>query len=234
MDKILVVEDDIALSAGLCYQLDTSGYLTVAAYSCQKALNLLKDSPFQLAILDVNLPDGSGFDLCRQVRETQPLLPVIFLTANDLEKDQMKGFDLGADDYITKPFSTRLLLKRISAVLRRSFRQEPTADDKFDDGYLCIDFSAMTAERCGEKVVITPNEYKILRLLTANTGNIVTRRLLLEKLWDCDGNFIDDHTLTVNMARLRGKLEQEGRSYIKTIRGMGYIWTGTDREEVTV
>lgn len=234
MDKILIVEDDIALSAGLCYQLDTSGYLTVASYSCRKALNLIKDSPFDLAILDVNLPDGSGFDLCRQIKETQPLLPVVFLTANDLERDQMTGFDLGADDYITKPFSTNLLLRRISAVLRRSFRQEEAMDNKFDDGYLCIDFSAMTAQRCGEKVAITPNEYKILRLLTANAGNIVTRRLLLEKLWDCDGNFIDDHTLTVNMTRLRGKLEEEGHSYIKTIRGMGYIWTGNSQEEVSV
>lgn len=103
MKKILVVEDDLALSAGLCFELDTCGYLSVAAYNCQKAQQLLKSEHFDLVILDVNLPDGNGFDLCREVKAVIPNLPVIFLTANDLERDELKGFDLGAEDYITKP-----------------------------------------------------------------------------------------------------------------------------------
>ncbi len=224
MSKILVVEDDLTLSAGLCFALDNSGLLTVPAYTCQKARQLLKINQFQLAILDVNLPDGSGFGLCREVKAAAPELPVIFLTANDLEQDQLNGFDLGADDYITKPFSIQILKRRVEAVLRRGASK--SIADGFDDGFLRLDFQALTAVRGGERLAITPNEYKLLRLLTANAGAVVTRRLLLEKLWDSGGNFIDDHTLTVTMNRLRAKIEDAGHTYIQTVRGMGYVWTG--------
>ena len=224
MSKILVVEDDLTLSAGLCFALDNSGLLTVPAYTCQKARHLLKINQFQLAILDVNLPDGSGFGLCREVKAAAPELPVIFLTANDLEQDQLNGFDLGADDYITKPFSIQILKRRVEAVLRRGASK--SIADGFDDGFLRLDFQALTAVRGGERLAITPNEYKLLRLLTANAGAVVTRRLLLEKLWDSGGNFIDDHTLTVTMNRLRAKIEDAGHTYIQTVRGMGYVWMG--------
>ena len=224
MSKILVVEDDLTLSAGRCFALDNSGLLTVPAYTCQKARQLLKINQFQLAILDVNLPDGSGFGLCREVKAAAPELPVIFLTANDLEQDQLNGFDLGADDYITKPFSIQILKRRVEAVLRRGASK--SIADGFDDGFLRLDFQALTAVRGGERLAITPNEYKLLRLLTANAGAVVTRRLLLEKLWDSGGNFIDDHTLTVTMNRLRAKIEDAGHTYIQTVRGMGYVWMG--------
>ena len=222
MAKILVVEDDLALSAGLCFALDSSDCLTVAAYTCQKARQLLKADPFDLVILDVNLPDGSGFDLCREIKLSAPEQPVIFLTANDLERDELTGFDLGADDYITKPFRIQVLKRRVEAVLRRG----TAGSDCFDDGFLRLDFQALTAARNGERLSITPNEYKLLRLLTANAGAVMTRRLLLEKLWDSGGNFIDDHTLTVTMNRLRAKIEDAGHTYIQTVRGMGYVWTG--------
>lgn len=224
MSNILVVEDDLTLSAGLCFALDNSGLLTVPAYTCQKARQLLKINRFQLAILDVNLPDGSGFGLCREIKAAAPELPVIFLTANDLEQDQLNGFDLGADDYITKPFSIQILRRRVEAVLRRGGSK--SIADGFDDGFLRLDFQALTAVRGGERLAITPNEYKLLRLLTANAGAVVTRRLLLEKLWDSGGNFIDDHTLTVTMNRLRAKIEDAGHTYIQTVRGMGYVWMG--------
>lgn len=226
MKKILVVEDDLALSAGLCFELDTCGYLSVAAYNCQKAQQLLKSEHFNLVILDVNLPDGNGFDLCREVKAVIPNLPVIFLTANDLERDELKGFDLGAEDYITKPFNIQILKRRVEVALRREASPSKAMNDFYDDGFLRLDFSALTAIRSGEKLAITPNEYKMLRLLTANAGNIVTRQILLEKLWDCDGNYIDDHTLTVTMNRLRAKIEDTSHTYIQTVRGMGYIWTG--------
>lgn len=226
MSKILVVEDDLALSAGLCFELDTSGYLTVVAYNCQKARQLLKSEHFDLAILDVNLPDGNGFDLCKEVKSIIPELLVMFLTANDLEQDILNGFDLGADDYITKPFQIQILKRRVEVALRRGASASKTAADCYDDGFLHLDFGALTAVRNGEKLAITPNEYKMLRLLTANAGNIVTRQVLLEKLWDCYGNYIDDHTLTVTMNRLRAKIEEAGHSYIQTVRGMGYVWTG--------
>ena len=222
MAKILVVEDDLALSAGLCFSLDEAGHLTAAAYTCQKARQLLKTDRFDLVILDVNLPDGNGFDLCRECKSSAPKLPVIFLTANDLEQDELNGFDLGADDYITKPFRIQVLKRRVEAVLRRG----TAGSDCFDDGFLRLDFQALTAARNGERLSITPNEYKLLRLLTANAGAVMTRRLLLEKLWDIGGNFIDDHTLTVTMNRLRAKIEDAGHTYIQTVRGMGYVWTG--------
>ena len=222
MAKILVVEDDLALSAGLCFALDEAGHLTAAAYTCQKARQLLKTGQFDLVILDVNLPDGNGFDLCRECKSSAPERPVIFLTANDLERDELNGFDLGADDYITKPFRIQVLKRRVEAVLRRG----TASSDCFDDGFLRLDFQALTAARNGERLSITPNEYKLLRLLTANAGAVMTRRLLLEKLWDSGGNFIDDHTLTVTMNRLRAKIEDAGHTYIQTVRGMGYVWTG--------
>ena len=222
MAKILVVEDDLALSAGLCFALDEAGHLTAAAYTCQKARQLLKTGQFDLVILDVNLPDGNGFDLCRECKSSAPERPVIFLTANDLERDELNGFDLGADDYITKPFSIQVLKRRVEAVLRRG----TAGSDCFDDGFLRLDFQALTAARNGERLSITPNEYKLLRLMTANAGAVMTRRLLLEKLWDSGGNYIDDHTLTVTINRLRAKIEDAGHTYIQTVRGMGYVWTG--------
>lgn len=227
MEKILVLEDDLALSAGLCFELDSAGYLTVAAYNCQKARQLLSGDRFDLALLDVNLPDGNGFDLCREFKARQPELPVIFLTANDLEADVLRGFDMGAEDYVTKPFNMQILLRRVEVALRRA-GGAPAAPqaDRWSDGWLTLDFSALTAVRGTEKLAITPNEYKLLKYLTEHTGQILTRQQLLDRLWDSGGNFIDDHTLTVTMNRLRAKIEDDAHTYIKTVRGMGYIWTG--------
>ena len=214
------------LSTGLCFELDTSGYLTVAAYNCQKALKLIKIDHFDLAILDINLPDGDGFELCREIKKEQPQLPVLFLTAKDLEQDVLKGFDLGADDYVTKPFHMQILKRRVEVALRRGAENTKALEEGYDDGFLRLDFRTLTAVRNGEQQPITPNEYKLLKILTAHAGNLVTRQILLEKLWDCDGNYVDDHTLTVTMNRLRAKIEDAGHSYIRTVRGMGYIWTG--------
>lgn len=225
--KIMVVEDDLVLSAGLCFELDSGGYLTVAAYNCQKARQLVASNHFDLVLLDVNLPDGNGFNLCREIKLQRPELPVIFLTANDLEQDVLNGFDIGAEDYVTKPFNMQILLRRIEVALRRAGATQPTGQaDLWRDGWLTLDFSALTAQRGVEKLAITPNEYKLLKTLTEHSGKILTRQILLERLWDSGGNFIDDHTLTVTMNRLRSKIEDEGHSYIKTVRGMGYIWTG--------
>lgn len=224
--KILVVEDDLALNAGLCFELDTNGYLTVAAYNAGKARQLLENDSFDLVLLDVNLPDGNGFDLCREVKALRPEQPVIFLTANDLDQNVLTGFDLGADDYITKPFNLQILKRRVEVALRHGAAFPKNAEDCYKDGYLHLDFQKLTAVRGGVALAITPNEYKLLRLLIANAGNIVTRQTLLEKLWDCDSNFIDDHTLTVTITRLRAKIEDAGHPYIQTVRGMGYVWTG--------
>lgn len=228
--RILVIEDDLALSAGLCFELDNSGYITVAAYNCRKAEQLIGEDLFDLVLLDVNLPDGDGFDLCRMIKQVRPELPVIFLTANDLEQNVLDGFDLGAEDYVTKPFHMQILLRRVEAVLRRAGQSSAgTSAGRWSDGFLTLDFAALTAVRGKEKLSITPNEYKLLRVLTENAGKILTRQILLEKLWDSEGNFIDDHTLTVTMNRLRSKIEEKDHSYIQTVRGMGYIWKGVRR-----
>lgn len=227
MKKILVVEDDLALSTGLCFELDTEGYLSMSAFNCQKARHLLKNGDLDLVLLDVNLPDGNGFDLCKEIKTLYPELPVIFLTANDLEKNVLDGFDLGAEDYVTKPFNMKILLRRVEVALRHSQgNKDAKGNGIWSDGFLEIDFTALTAQRDGETLPITPNEYKLLRTLTENAGQILTRQVLLERLWDSDGNFIDDHTLTVTMNRLRAKIEAPSRTYIQTVRGMGYIWKG--------
>lgn len=229
MDKILIVEDDLVLSAGLCFELDTAGYATVAAYTCKKAAYFLETEQFSLVVLDVNLPDGNGFDLCHSIKENHPGLPVIFLTAHDLEDEVLGGLDLGAEDYVTKPFSTGIFCKKVEIILRRTERNSNAIGHCFDDGTLCIDLNNLTAILDGEKLSITPNEYKILKLLIAHSGTIVTRQILLEKLFDCDENYIDDHSLTVGINRLRNKIEKEGHTYIKTVRGMGYAWMGKSR-----
>ena len=226
--KILVVEDDLTLSAGICFELDCSGYLTIPAYNCKKAVHLIQNDPIDLVILDVNLPDGNGFDLCRTIKETHPELPVIFLTANDLEQDILLGFDLGAEDYVTKPFNMKILLRRVEVALRRNTpAQQPS--NCWSDGFLTLDFSKLTAVRGDDKIIVTSNEYKLLKALIDNAGNILTRQTLLERLWDIDGNFVDDHALTATINRLRAKIEDDTHTYIKTVRGMGYAWMGDAR-----
>ncbi|GFI15485.1 transcriptional regulatory protein WalR [Lachnospiraceae bacterium] len=224
--KVLVVEDDLTLSAGICFEMDCNGYLTVAAYNCKKAEQLMQNDHFDLAILDVNLPDGNGFDLCRTIKAAHPKLPVIFLTANDLEQDILTGFDLGAEDYVTKPFNIKILLRRVEVVVRRNHSSTQQTAASWSDGFLTLDFSTLTAVRGNEKIIVTSNEYKLLKILTENAGSILTRQTLLERLWDVDGNFVDDHALTVLVNRLRAKIEDDTHIYIKTVRGMGYVWMG--------
>ena len=176
-----------------------------------------------LILLDVNLPDGEGYDLCRGVK-AQMGTPVIFLTARDLDEDELKGFDCGADDYITKPFNMEVLHKRIQVALRK---HAPKAQNtRYSDGYLMIDFGKMVLKKEGRILSLTPTEFKILNLLIASKDRVLTKQLLLEKIWDSEGNFVDEHVVAVNINRLRKKIEDENHSYIKTLYGMGYQWTG--------
>lgn len=226
MYKILIVEDDRGLNQGITLALEREDTAFLQAHAAGEAREILEREQVDMALLDVNLPDGSGFDLCREIKAQHPELPVIFLTANDLEQDVLAGFDLGAEDYVTKPFRIPILLRRMEVALRRRGTAPAPAAEVWDDGFLRLDFAALTAARGGETLTITPNEYKLLKALTDNAGNILTRQVLLERLWDSGGNFIDDHTLTVTMNRLRAKIEDEAHTYIKTVRGIGYVWTG--------
>lgn len=222
--RILVVEDDRLLNNTLCYNLNTMGYTVDAALSKQVAVNCIEKQNYDLIVLDVNLPDGNGFDFCREAKERHPDTAVIFLTANDMESDMLKGYELGADDYVTKPFHMSVFQKKLAALLGRIAKQ--SGGDCYDDGILFIDFSEMTATLSGESIIFTPLEYRLLKVLTKNPKAVLTRQVLLEKLWDIDGNFVDEHALTAAVSRVRNKIEAGDQQYIKTVYGMGYMWIG--------
>lgn len=222
--RILVVEDDRLLNSTLCYNLTTVGYQVDAALTKADAIGQTEKQNYELIVLDVNLPDGNGFDFCRKIKERRPDTAVIFLTANDMESDMLKGFELGADDYVTKPFPISVFQKKVSALLSRITRQ--SGGDFYDDGNLLINFSELTAALSGQAVTFTPLEYRLLKVLTSNSKQVLTRGQLLEKLWDAEENYVDEHALTSAISRIRGKIEVNGYQYIKTVYGMGYMWIG--------
>lgn len=223
MKRILVVEDDIMLNSGICYNLELDEHEAVPAHNgamaCEKARSVL----FDLAILDVNLPDEDGFSLCTKIKSIQDI-PVIFLTARDLESDVMAGYELGAEDYVTKPFNIDIFRKKVAVVLKR--RDHPNYNNLCNFGSLVIDFDRLMASVNDEPIIFTPTEYKLLKIFTSHPDILLTRQILLEKIYDIDANFVDEHALTVNINRLRNKIEIKGIKYIKTVYGMGYIWTG--------
>ena len=223
MAHILVLEDDLALSAGLCFELDACGHLTVAAYHCEKARQLLEKEAFDLALFDVNLPDGSGFDLCREVKEKYPNLPVLFLTARDDMRDKIQGLTVGGDDYVTKPFGLEEVVARIRAILRRTMGAEE--DDAFlRVGDLVIDEDAHEVTRAGVPIDLSPTEFKLLRYLVINAGRVVSKMQILDHVWEYDW---DGEVAIVEsyISYLRRKLAVEGASgeLIHTKRGVGYI-----------
>ena len=210
--KLLVVEDDHLLNNTLCYNLSAVGYTVDAAVTKKAAVSFCEVQDYDLIVLDVNLPDGNGFDLCEKIKERRPDTAVIFLTANDMESDQLKGFELGADDYVTKPFPISVFRKKVSALLARI--QKQTGGDCYTDGTLSVNFSELTATLAGEPVIFTPMEYRLLKVLVRNPQTVLTRQILLGKLWDADENFVDKHALTVAISRIRGKIEADGLQYI--------------------
>lgn len=224
MKKILVVEDDTLLNKTLCYNLTLAGYTVEAALSALSARGLFENQEYDLTVLDINLPDGSGFELCREIKARYENAAVIFLTANDMESDMIRGFELGADDYVTKPFPISVFQRKVAALFSRITKQ--TGGDCYDDGNLFLDFSAMTATLAGNPIMFTPMEYRMLRVLVKNPRIVLTRQVLLEKLWDIDENFVDEHALTSNISRIRSKIKIRGLQYIKTVYGMGYMWIG--------
>lgn len=222
--RILVVEDDRLLNNTLCYNLMAAGYSVDAAMTKSAAKQLSIKQDYDLIVLDINLPDGNGFDFCNDIKESRPDTAVIFLTARDMESDQLRGFELGADDYVVKPFPISVFQRKVAALLARISKQY--GGDCYDDGNLFINFSEMTSTLAGELISFTPMEYRLLKVLIKNTQIVLTRRVLLEKLWDIDGNFVDEHALTSAISRVRNKVEAGNFQYIKTVYGMGYMWIG--------
>ncbi len=229
MKRILIVEDDALLNKTLAYNLSSDGWDVTPALNAKTAAALLARTEYDLVLLDINLPDGNGYDLCRLVKPEHPDTVVIFLTANDQESDQLRGYEAGAVDYITKPFSIEALQRKIRAMFAMLEHHKP-AKDLYDDGRLFLDFSEQSATLNGKPVTLSPMEYKMLYLFCKNPRQVLTRQRLLERLWDVDEKFVDEHTLTTSISRIRGKIEAEGDTYIKTIYGIGYQWTGGERK----
>ncbi|HFL3244386.1 TPA: response regulator transcription factor [Clostridioides difficile] len=227
MEKILVVEDDSILNKTLSYNLIEDGYIITSKFTAKSALKSIFECKFDLIILDINLPDKSGFELCNEIKGNYNI-PIIFLTANDMECDMIKGYELGALDYITKPFNINIFKQKVKAFLNHLTIK--TKQDYYRDGYLEINFSELSANINGNQIIFTPLEYRTLKLLTENPKSILTRKVLLEKLWDIDANFVDEHTLTSVISRIRSKIEKDNLKYIKTVYGMGYMWLGERNE----
>ena len=230
MKHILVVEDDSFLNKMVTYNLTADGYDVISVLNAKTATQALNSREFDLVLLDINLPDGNGFELCKLIKPQHPDTIVIFLTANDQESDQIRGYEVGAIDYITKPFVIGALQRKIRAMFAMLEHHKP-AKDIYDDGRLFLDFSEQAATLNGKSLSLSPMEFKMLNLFRKNPKQVLTRQQLLEKLWDIDERFVDEHTLTTSISRIRSKIEADGGApYIKTIYGMGYQWTGGEKK----
>ncbi|AEV68650.1 response regulator transcription factor [Acetivibrio clariflavus] len=226
--KILLVEDDKVIAAGLEYSLEQENFTTVLCYDAESARKVISEnlSQFDLCLFDLALPDGSGYDLCRLVKKMQDI-PVIFLTAVDDEGNIVMGLDMGADDYITKPFRIRELISRIKSVLRRyNKQQEKQKENKAIINLDNIQINTLEGKvyKRGDEVALTALEYRLLLVFANHVGQVLSRNQLLEQIWDVAGDFVNDNTLTVYIKRLREKLEDDPQnpSLIKTVRGLGY------------
>ena len=222
MQKILVVEDDREMNQGISYVLEEEGYRTISAHTIAEGRDAYEKNGADLILLDVNLPDGEGFVFCRWIRERSKV-PVLFLTARDLEEDALLGYEVGAEDYVTKPFSMKILLRKISVILKRSGEEQWTV---FDDGFLRLDLLRAKAEVKGKACSVTPTEFRILKEFIAHRGQLLTYEVLLDRLWDGGNQFVNKHALAVNINRLRGKIEDAEHKYISNVYGMGYQWIG--------
>ena len=217
MSRILLLEDDEALGRSICMALETPNCTVTHCSTRLQAIKILQGVVFDLLILDINLPDGSGLELLRTLRQNGTSTPAILLTANDLELDEVTGLEAGADDYITKPFSLAVLRARVNAQLRRSV---PVKQERIELNGFILDFTRMEFSKEGTIIDLSKTEQRLLRLLVENRGRTLPRESLLEKVWD-GGEFVDENALSVAVRRLRGKL---GNAPIRTVYGVGYTW----------
>ncbi len=219
MKRIFLVEDDKAIAKNLMLLLRSEGFTVTHAPTRRDALAVLAESKFDLALLDISLPDGNGFAVCTAIKETQDI-PVIFLTASDDEASVVTGLNMGADDYVTKPFRPRELIARIGTALRKSGR----SGSFFEIQGLHVDTASGIVKKNGHEVFLSALEYRLLLVFISNPKSIITRGCLLDELWDAAGEFVNDNTLTVYIKRLREKIEKDPASpqIILTVRGTGY------------
>ncbi len=224
MNRILLLEDDLSLIDGLSYSLKKQGFELDIARTIKEANNIWVDGKYDLLILDLSLPDGSGFEVCQKVREISNV-PIIFFTASDEEINIVKGLDIGGDDYITKPFKLGVLISRINALLRRAtnFR---TSDTEIKSNGIKVLLLQGQVYKDGQLLDLTTAEYRLLCLLMQNPNIILSKEKILDKLWDGEGNYVDDNTLAVYVRRLRMKIENNPSNpqMLVTVRFMGYKW----------
>ncbi|MEE5989355.1 MAG: response regulator transcription factor [Lachnospiraceae bacterium] len=232
--KLFLLEDDDAIGMGLKYSLEKEGYEVIHVRTKADALKALKTNSFDICILDINLPDGNGYDVCRHIKEKEDV-PVIFLTASDAEVNVVMGLEMGADDYVCKPFRINELMARIRTVLRRSGKGKDQAGSVTDGVIEIKNIRIHTSEaKVGvvdeatgkeEMATLTALEYRLLLTFCNNRGIVMSRSQLLEDMWDVSGDFLNDNTITVYIKRLRDKIEKDPADpqIIKTVRGIGYI-----------
>ncbi|WP_061310667.1 response regulator transcription factor [Clostridium botulinum] len=223
MKSILLVEDNMSLNRGIQFSLMKEGYNVIATDSMKESQQKLNKEKVDLIILDINLPDGNGFDYCLDIRKTSNI-PIIFLTALDSEIDVVNSLDMGADDYITKPFRLRELISRVNAIIRRTSNDCDFNIIQSKDIFFYI--NEMKIEKHGKEIFLSKTELKLLQYFMKNYQKILSKEQIIESLWNIDGEFINENTVAVNIRRIREKIEEvpSKPEYIQTIRGIGYVW----------
>lgn len=221
MQQILLLEDDETLNRGITLTLQRAGYQVTSAFTLAQAREAFKNGAFSLVISDITLPDGTGLDFGKQVREAGSTY-LIYLTALDSEADIVNGYDAGADDYITKPFSLMVLVSKVNALMRRLDNMEEQKQ-VMTSGAFTINLGEMKVYKNAQELVLSKKELQLLVYLWENAGRILSKEKILEYIWDSQGQFVDDNTVAVNISRLKNKLETDE---ISNVRGLGYLWTG--------
>ena len=219
MYNILLIEDDRPLNKAISVYFKKEKFYVLSSCSGQEALDILFQNNLDLIILDINLPDLSGFDLIEQIKIINSNIPILILSACDLDSAILHGFNLGAEDYVTKPFNIEILHKKINVILKRN-----TKNTFYKDDHLFFDKNTSKLVIDNKEIKLTPLEFKLLSLFLENQNQIILKETIIEKIWDSNENYVDEHTLLVNISRLRNKIEDDKHHYIKTVYGLGYRW----------
>ena len=219
MYNILLIEDDRPLYKAISVYFKKEKFYVLSSFSGQEALDILFQNNLDLIILDINLPDLSGFDLIEQIKIINSNIPILILSACDLDSAILHGFNLGAEDYVTKPFNIEILHKKINVILKRN-----TKNTFYKDDHLFFDKNTSKLVIDNKEIKLTPLEFKLLSLFLENQNQIILKETIIEKIWDSNENYVDEHTLLVNISRLRNKIEDDKHHYIKTVYGLGYRW----------
>ena len=219
MYNILLIEDDRPLNKAISVYFKKEKFYVLSSFSGQEALDILFKNNLDLIILDINLPDLSGFDLIEQIKIINSNIPILILSACDFDSSILHGFNLGAEDYVTKTFNIEMLHKKIDVILKRN-----TKNTFYKDDHLFFDKNTSKLVIDNKEIKLTPLEFKLLSLFLENQNQIILKETIIEKIWDSNENYVDEHTLLVNISRLRNKIEDDKHHYIKTVYGLGYRW----------